>query len=238
MTLPSTSTTFPPDELALYDRQIRLWGIDAQARMRTAHVLIINLSALSNEIAKNLVLAGIGQLSVFDSHSVTLEDLGSQFLLSSADIGKNKAQAAAYSIRKLNPRVTVNVVTEPVLSLQSDFFSQFDIIIATHLNLDDLLHFSGITRNLGKPFYAASLYGLYAYTFADIIEHDYILEIQVPPVDKKAASTKKIEKRHESHVALAQALQSEFGKFLKNKTAAKVSPVLGCVLGILRSIIV
>jgi len=77
------------DEIALYDRQLRLWGVEAQNRMRKAHILLINVKALGNEIAKNLVLAGIGSLTVLDQGIVTQEDVATQFFVTDADIGKN-----------------------------------------------------------------------------------------------------------------------------------------------------
>src|SRR5271167_652730 len=77
------------DEIALYDRQLRLWGIEAQNRMRKANVLLITMKALGNEIAKNLVLAGIGSLTVMDSDVVTERDIESEFLVVEEDIGKN-----------------------------------------------------------------------------------------------------------------------------------------------------
>ena len=57
--------------------------------IRKANILLVSMKALANEIAKNLVLAGIGSLTVLDSGNVTREDLDSQFLISEADIGKN-----------------------------------------------------------------------------------------------------------------------------------------------------
>ena len=77
------------DEIALYDRQLRLWGIEAQSRMRKAKVLLITIRALGNEVAKNLVLAGIGSLTVVDSGQVSEKDVSSQFFVTSEDIGKN-----------------------------------------------------------------------------------------------------------------------------------------------------
>lgn len=47
------------------------------------------MRALANEIAKNLVLAGIGSLTVQDSQDVVEDDLGAQFFISDQDIGKN-----------------------------------------------------------------------------------------------------------------------------------------------------
>lgn len=57
--------------------------------MRNAHILLITMRALANEVAKNLVLAGIGCLTVMDSEVVTEEDLGSQFFVSEEHVGKN-----------------------------------------------------------------------------------------------------------------------------------------------------
>ena len=47
------------------------------------------MRALSNEIAKNLVLAGIGSLTVQDDQLVSDDDLGAQFFISEGDTGKN-----------------------------------------------------------------------------------------------------------------------------------------------------
>lgn len=74
--------------MALYDRQIRLWGFQAQQRLREANILLVTIKALGNEVAKNLVLAGIGSLTVIDGAPVTEDDLGAQFLISEEDIGK------------------------------------------------------------------------------------------------------------------------------------------------------
>jgi ubiquitin-like 1-activating enzyme E1 A len=77
------------DEIALYDRQLRLWGIEAQNRMRKANILLVTIKALGNEIAKNLVLAGIGSLTVVDADAVTQADAVSQFLVTEEHIGTN-----------------------------------------------------------------------------------------------------------------------------------------------------
>jgi ubiquitin-like 1-activating enzyme E1 A len=77
------------DEIALYDRQIRLWGVQAQEKIRTANILLVSIKALANEVAKNLVLAGIGSITLADHEVVTEDDLGAQFFISEADVGKN-----------------------------------------------------------------------------------------------------------------------------------------------------
>jgi len=89
----STETTFvapglSADDFALYDRQIRLWGAQAQERIRNAHILLVSLRALGTEIAKNLTLAGISSLTIVDDEPVTEEDLGSCYFLRDEDVGK------------------------------------------------------------------------------------------------------------------------------------------------------
>jgi molybdopterin/thiamine biosynthesis adenylyltransferase len=45
------------------------------------------MKGLANEVAKNLVLAGVGSLTIVDDDPVTEEDLGSQFLLRQEHVG-------------------------------------------------------------------------------------------------------------------------------------------------------
>lgn len=62
--------------------------MEAQTRMRNSKVLVINAGSLANEIIKNIVLAGIGSLTILDSNSVAEKDLGAQFFLEESDVGK------------------------------------------------------------------------------------------------------------------------------------------------------
>jgi molybdopterin/thiamine biosynthesis adenylyltransferase len=83
-----TNAQLDEDEGRLYDRQIRLWGVTAQHRMRGASVLLVTLRGLAVEVAKNLVLAGIGNLTVTDDEIVSEDDLGSNYFLRDADVGQ------------------------------------------------------------------------------------------------------------------------------------------------------
>lgn len=47
------------------------------------------MKALANEIAKNVVLAGVGSMTIIDSENVVDDDLGSQFFISEQHIGMN-----------------------------------------------------------------------------------------------------------------------------------------------------
>ncbi|KAL7930494.1 hypothetical protein V8C35DRAFT_330486 [Trichoderma chlorosporum] len=166
------------DEIALYDRQIRLWGMAAQAKIQSANILLITIRALANEIAKNLVLAGVGSLTLLDNAVVAEADLGAQFLLSEVEspVGQNRAEAASAALRRLNPRVQVHVDAEGVKAKGPSYFAGFDIVIATDLDPDSFNLINTATRLHGKAFYAAGTHGMYGFIFSDLIEHDYVIE--------------------------------------------------------------
>ena len=134
------------------------------------------MKALASEIAKNLVLAGIHSLTIVDHALVTESDLGAQFFISESDIGMNRAEAAAPNIRKLNPRVAVNVDQADIRTKVPDYFSGFDVVIATDLSPDILNVINTVTRLNHKPFYAAGVHGFYGFIFSDLIQHDYVVE--------------------------------------------------------------
>ena len=58
------------EETELYDRQIRAWGFEAQKRMRESKILIVGLDGAGSENLKNLVLAGLGNITILDDNKV------------------------------------------------------------------------------------------------------------------------------------------------------------------------
>lgn len=173
---PTAQQQMSADEIALYDRQIRLWGVKAQEKLRSARILLIGIKALGNEVAKNLMLAGIGSLTVVDHENVTEDDLGSQFLISEEHVGQNRAQAASTALQKLNPRVNLEIDTADIRTKPPEFFSAFDITIALSSQLDTLNTINAVCRIYSRKFYAADIQGMYGYIFADLIAHDFVIE--------------------------------------------------------------
>jgi molybdopterin/thiamine biosynthesis adenylyltransferase len=57
-------------------------------RMRNATILVVNLRGVATETIKNIVLAGIGKLIIWDCEDVAAEDLGVGFFFRDEDVGK------------------------------------------------------------------------------------------------------------------------------------------------------
>ena len=168
----SDSNKLSADEIALYDRQIRLWGMAAQANMRSARVLLVNIGSIGTEVAKNVVLSGIGNLYVLDEHVVREEDLGCQFLLTKGDVGAQRAQACLPRLQDLNPRVNLQVDCAALASKPREFFQGFDLIVATELRSEEITALNKTSRALGIPIYVAGSNGLFSYIFVDLIQFE------------------------------------------------------------------
>ena len=64
--------------------------------------------------AKNVILAGVKAVTLQDTGACELSDLGANFYLTAADVGKNRAEACAARLQELNPAVAVTVVTSEI----------------------------------------------------------------------------------------------------------------------------
>ena len=75
-------------EIEQYDRQIRLWGVDAQRRMRDARVIVLGVNALGAEVVKNLLLAGVN-VTLVDDVIVAPVHLEAHLFLREQHVGLN-----------------------------------------------------------------------------------------------------------------------------------------------------
>lgn len=238
------------DEIALYDRQIRLWGVQAQEKIRSANILLIGMTGLGAEIAKNLVLAGVGTLTILDGEVVADHDLGTQFFVSQEQVGQNRAQAAQPEIQKLNPRVSLFVDPDVIFTKMPEYFSSFDITIATGLPMHAITSINSSCRNFNRKFYAADTQGMYGYIFADLVIHQFIQERQQPniptQIGKRETTSRSVinvtEKTENGKKMEVVTKQEEYSPFLLSnlsplptevtKTVSKrkkVSPLLSCL---------
>jgi ubiquitin-activating enzyme E1 len=94
---------------SLYSRQLYVLGHEAMKRMGASNVLIVGLKGLGVEIAKNIALAGVKSLTLYDPAPASIADLSSQFFLHKEDVGKPRAAVTAPRVAELNAYTPVSV---------------------------------------------------------------------------------------------------------------------------------
>lgn len=120
------------DKRKRYDRQLRLWGEHGQEALENARICVLYATATGTETAKNLVLPGVGEITLVDPQVVTKADLGKNFFVDGDSVGKQRAEVCATLLRELNELIQVRArVGDPVAMVDSEpeFFKQFTIII-------------------------------------------------------------------------------------------------------------
>lgn len=160
----STNGTCNEIDEGLYSRQLYVLGHDAMRRMANSDVLISGLRGLGVEVAKNVILGGVRSVTLHDESQCSIADLSSQFYLSEAAIGKNRAEACVNALAELNSYVPVRHYTGP---LTEDFIQDFRVVVLTDNTLVEQLRISEITHAKNIALIIADTKGLYAQVFCD-----------------------------------------------------------------------
>lgn len=150
------------EELERYDRQIRLFGIEAQERLKKARVLVVGVGGLGTASSLYLAAAGVGELILVDRERVELSNLNRQILYTTSDIGKLKVEAAAEKLRQLNPNVNVVPLAREITEdLLEELVPRVDIVVDGLDNWKTRFLVNDACVKHGKPFVHAGIYGVY-----------------------------------------------------------------------------
>ncbi|XP_058823610.1 SUMO-activating enzyme subunit 1 [Topomyia yanbarensis] len=164
-------------EAELYDRQIRLWGLDSQKRLRAARILIAGVNGLGAEIAKNIILSGVKAVTLLDDQVVKESDFCSQFLVPHSSLGTNRAEASLHRAQELNPMVELKADTEQLSKKPDEFFKHFDVVCIIGASTEELIRIDNVCREAEVKFFAADLWGMFGYSFADLQKHNFVEDV-------------------------------------------------------------
>ncbi|KAF8679140.1 hypothetical protein HU200_045906 [Digitaria exilis] len=166
-------------ETALYDRQIRVWGVDAQKRLSKAHVLVCGMNGTTIEFCKNIVLAGVGSLSLMDDQTVTEADLNANFLIPPDESiygGRSRAEVCCESLKDFNPMVQVSVEKGDPSLIDGEFLDKFDIVVVSGASLKTKLLVNDNCRKRSKhiAFYTIDCKDSCGEIFVDLQKHSFV----------------------------------------------------------------
>lgn len=96
------------EELERYDRQIMVWGVEGQEKLKRSTVAVVGTGGLGSPVAYYLAAAGIGRIILVDSEYPELSNLNRQILHWEEDIGRNpKPISAEWKLRRFNSSIEV-----------------------------------------------------------------------------------------------------------------------------------
>ncbi|XP_065872989.1 SUMO-activating enzyme subunit 1B-1-like isoform X1 [Euphorbia lathyris] len=211
-------------ETALYDRQIRVWGADAQRRLSKSHILVYGIKGTVAEFCKNIVLAGIGSLTLVDDRAVTEDALSANFLIPPDEnvySGKTIAELCCNALKEFNPMVGVSVEKGDLSSFGVDFLDKFDVVVISSCALATKKLINEKCRKLPKrlPFYTVDCRDSCGEIFVDLQKYVYTkkqrdesieCELQYPSFQESISVPWKALPRRVSKLYLAMRVIEKF----------------------------
>ena len=142
-----------------YDRAERItwWRQDV---LKNASVLVVGAGALGNEIVKNLVLMGVGHITVADMDTIENSNLARCVLFRESDLGGAKAEVVAKRGAELNSdsNITSHVGTIQEYGLAG--VAKHDVVIAGLDSREARLWINQAARKVGKTWIDGAIEGL------------------------------------------------------------------------------
>jgi ubiquitin-activating enzyme E1 len=152
---------------SLYSRQLYAIGKDTMQSLITSKVLIIGLDPLGVEICKNLILSGVGMITILDDKLITDKDYGNYYI-SSEDIGKIKSDVVGKRLSELNTNCIINKYSG---NITKKLLKNFNLVIFIDFKFtDEYFKYNKFCRNNSiKTIFAKSI-GFYGFIFCDFGE--------------------------------------------------------------------
>ncbi|KAJ9193423.1 hypothetical protein DTO166G4_8693 [Paecilomyces variotii] len=157
----------PDIDESLYSRQLYVLGHEAMKRMGSSNVLVVGLKGLGVEIAKNIALAGVKSLTLYDPAPVAISDLSSQFFLHPDDVGKRRDEVTAPRVAELNSYVPTTVFEGKNLVDDLSQLKRFQVVVLTITPLKEQLAIAEYCHNNGIYITITDTFGLFGYVFND-----------------------------------------------------------------------
>ena len=132
-------------KMDLQSRTMAALGVDTMKNLSSLTVLIIGLRGVGVETAKNLILTGPKNVTLYDDHKVEIADLGANFYLSAAHVGQcTRSEACTKTLAELNPYCDVRAHSG---ELTDEFIQSFGAVVVTEtLARKELIRINNLCR--------------------------------------------------------------------------------------------
>lgn len=112
-----------------FDRNIRFFGADGQAKLRDAHVAVAGCGGLGQHVIQQLALLGVGKLTLIEDEALSRSNLNRYVLARHDDPipGTHKIDNALRAISAIDPSIKVTPVRNSIRSQEA-----FDALRTAH----------------------------------------------------------------------------------------------------------
>ena len=167
------------EQAAVYDRQLRVWGVEAQRRLGASRILVAGLTGLAAEACKNVALAGVGALVLYDDGAPAVDAAPGNFLAASglADAAGTAdadaltvANATAATLREMNPFGEISILPGPsdLSGIDAAAVKGCDAVLVTGCSLAVAERINDACRDAGASFFYGECRATVANFFADL----------------------------------------------------------------------
>ena len=153
---------------SLYSRQLYAIGKDTMQSLVNSRVLIVGLEPVALEICKNIILMGVGMVTLNDSKLISENDCGNYYV-STKDVGKNRADIMGKRLSELNTNCVVNKYSG---TLNKEVISKYHIVVFTDFKFNEFyfeLNEYCRSKNI-KTIFAQSK-GFFGFVFCDFCNY-------------------------------------------------------------------
>lgn len=161
---------------SLYSRQLYVLGHEAMKRMSRSNVLIVGLKGLGIEIAKNVALAGVKSIALYDPEPAEISDLSSQFFLRMEDVGKPRATVTAPRVAELNAYTPISLHSSSSLTQNLSQFDKYQVVVLTNTPLADQIVVGDYCHEKGIYLIVTDTFGLFGSIFCDFGKNFTVLD--------------------------------------------------------------
>lgn len=114
-----------------FTRTEMLLGKEAIEKLKNSHVAVFGIGGVGGYALEALVRAGVGEIDIIDSDTVSASNINRQILATTSTVGKKKVDVAEERAKDINPDVKINkfdVFYLPDTAHLFDF-SKYDYVI-------------------------------------------------------------------------------------------------------------
>ncbi|GMH38448.1 hypothetical protein BSKO_06332 [Bryopsis sp. KO-2023] len=159
-------------EAQVYDRQLRVWGVEVQKRLQDVKILLVGCGGLAAEVAKNIVLAGVGSVVLADDTPCRDAPPGNFLIHTSSNPNESVASVSAATLQEMNP--LVKVTSQPMGALSTaQGFQPFNLVVCLGQSIADQLKINKWCRAFDIMFYSGRVLGGLGHFFVDLQKHTY-----------------------------------------------------------------